>query len=141
MTRKLIQSAALLVAGSLLGAAAMAGEVVAIGNKANTNAVDKAFVARAYSGEARLWADGGAIALIDQGDDNPARADFNQNFLGKSNSNVKAMWGQLIFAGKALPPKVIDGDAEVKKAVAANKNAIGYVRPSSVDDTVKVLAK
>ena len=141
MTRKLIQTAALLAAGALFAAAAQAGEVVAIGNKANTNAVDKAFVVKAYSGETRTWADGGAIALIDQGDDNPVRADFNQNFLGKSNGNVKALWGQLIFAGKALPPKVIDGDAEVKKAVAANKNAIGYIRPASVDDTVKVLAK
>ena len=141
MTRKLIQSAALLAAGMLLGTAALAAEVVAIGNKANTNAVDKAFVVKAYSGETRTWADGGAIALIDQGDDNPVRADFNQNFLGKSNGNVKALWGQLIFAGKALPPKVVDGDAEVKKAVAANKNAIGYIRPASVDDTVRVLAK
>lgn len=141
MTRKLIQSAALLAAGTLLGAAAYAGEVVAIGNKANTNTVDKALVAKAYSGETRTWGDGGAIALIDQGDDNPVRADFNQSFLGKSNGNVKAMWGQLIFTGKALPPKVIDGDAEVKKAVAANRNAIGYVRPASVDDTVRVLAK
>ena len=132
MTRKLIQSAALLAAGMLLGTAALAAEVVAIGNKANTNAVDKAFVVKAYSGETRTWADGGAIALIDQGDDNPVRADFNQNFLGKSNGNVKALWGQLIFAGKALPPKVIDGDAEVKKAVAANKNASGYIRPASV---------
>src|SRR5215471_2926934 len=141
MTRKLIQSAALVLAGTLLGAAALAAEVVAIGNKANANSVDKAFIAKAYSGETRTWADGGAIALIDQGDDNPVRADFNQSFLGKSNGNVKAMWGQLIFAGKALPPKVIDGDADVKKAVAANKNAIGYIRPASVDDTVRVLAK
>jgi ABC-type phosphate transport system substrate-binding protein len=141
MTRKLIQAVALFLAGTLLGAAALAAEVVAIGNKANTSPADKAFVAKAYSGETRTWADGATIMLIDQGDDNPVRADFNQSFLGRSNGNVKAMWGQLIFTGKALPPKVVDGDAEVKKAVAANRNAIGYVRAASVDDTVRVLAK
>jgi hypothetical protein len=51
------------------------------------------------------------------------------------------MWAQQVFSGKGLPPKVIDGDAEVKKAVAAQGNAIGYIKPSSVDDSVKVLLR
>jgi ABC-type phosphate transport system substrate-binding protein len=141
MTSKLIRSTALFLLAVPLAGTALAADIVAIGNKANANSVDKALVVKIYSGEARTWSDGGTIMVIDQADDNPERADFNQAFLGRSNSNVKALWAQLIFTGRALPPKVIDGDAEVKKAVAANKNAIGYIKAASVDDTVKVLAK
>jgi len=32
-------------------------------------------------------------------------------------------------------------DEDVKKAVAANKGAIGYIKASSADDTVKVVLK
>jgi ABC-type phosphate transport system substrate-binding protein len=121
--------------------AALASDVVVIGNKDNPNTVDKAFIARAFSGDAKTWPEGGQVMLIDQAEDNPLRGTFYTSVVGKSASNVKAMWAQQVFSGKALPPKVIDGDAEVKKAVASQRNAIGYIKPSSVDDSVKVLLK
>jgi ABC-type phosphate transport system substrate-binding protein len=133
-----------LVAAALLavGGTAWADDVVVIGNKDNAAAeVDKAFVAKAFTGETRNWPGGGVLALIDQSEDSAARTSFYGKIVGKSSSNVKAMWAQLVFSGKAVPPKVIDGDAEVKKAVAANKNAIGYISSAAVDDSVKVLVK
>jgi hypothetical protein len=134
-----------LIAATAIAAAtlssALANDYVVIGNKDNANAVDKAFLAKAFTGETRSWPDGGAIAAFDQGDDNPTRAAFYTSVVGRSAAQVKAAWAQLVFSGKATPPKVIDGDAEVKKAVAANKLAVGYIKPSSVDDSVKVLLK
>lgn len=133
-----------LLAAVLLGAAglACANDVVVIGNKDNAATdVDKAFVAKAFTGDARSWPGGGAMVLIDQAEDSAARTAFYGKVVGKSAGNVKAMWAQLVFSGKAVPPKVIDGDAEVKKAVAANKNAIGYISAGAVDDSVKVLVK
>ena len=126
-----------------LGAAfsTLAADVVVIGNKDNPNAADKTFIARAFSGDARNWPEGGQVILIDQAEDNPLRGAFYTAVVGKSAANIKAMWAQQVFSGKGLPPKVIDGDAEVKKAVAAQRNAIGYIKPSSVDDSVKVLLK
>lgn len=120
---------------------ALANDVVVIVNKDNAGAVDKAFIAKAFTGEARSWPDGGTVTLYDLGDDNPTRAAFYSTFVGRSAAQVKAAWAQLVFSGKATPPKVVDGDAEVKKAVAANKLAVGYIKPSSVDDSVKVLLK
>ena len=130
-----------LVAGAALSLSAWAADVVVIVNKDNANAVDKAFVVKVYTGDAKFWPDGGPIFSIDQGDDSPIRADFNKSVLGKSSANMKALWAQNIFAGKGLPPKVVDPDAEVKKVVSTNKNAIGYIKASSVDDTVKVVVK
>lgn len=127
--------------GVMIMLPAWAGDVVVIVNKGNANAVDKAFVVKVYTGEAKAWPDGGPIFSVDQGESNPVRADFSSNVLGKSVSNMKALWAQNIFAGKALPPKVVDQDAEVKKVVSTNKNAIGYISASSVDDTVKAVVK
>lgn len=125
----------------VLGLPAWAADVVVIVNKANGNTVDKALVVKIYTGETKNWPEGGPVFAIDQGEDNPIRADFNQSILGKSNGNMKALWAHNIFAGKGLPPKIVDPDAEVKKIVNTNKNAIGYIKSSSVDDSIKVVVK
>jgi len=46
---------------------------------------------------------------------------------------------KLVFTGKATQPKEFASNAEVKKAVAADPKAIGYIDKSAVDDTVKVI--
>ena len=127
--------------GAIFTLHAWAADVVVIVNKNNSNTVDKAFVVKIYTGEAKNWPDGGTVLALDQGEDNPIRADFNSSVLNKNVGNMKALWAQNIFSGKGLPPKVVDPDAEVKKIVSTNKNAIGYIKASSADDTVKVVLK
>ena len=136
-TRKLISILALLG----WSAAAQAGDVVVIVNKANDNAVDKALVAKIYTGESKVWANGGTISAIDLSDDNPGRASFANEVVGKSPGSLKSLWTQNVFTGKAVPPKAMASDEDVKKAVAANKSAIGYIKAASADDTVKVVLK
>ena len=130
-----------LLAGAALNVSAWAADVVVIVNKANTNVVDKGFVAKIYTGETKNWPDGGPVFAIDQSEDNPIRAYFYSRVLNKNIANMKARWAQNIFSGKGLPPKIVNPDAEVKKIVSSNKNAIGYINASSVDDTVKVVVK
>ncbi len=131
----------LLTASALLACfvPAFAGDVVAIVNKANDNAIDKTLVARIYQGESRTWPNGGSIAAYDLPEDNPERGAFDGEVVGKSQGALKSLWAQNVFTGKALPPKSAQSDDDVKKAVAANKNAIGYVKASSLDDTVKAV--
>jgi hypothetical protein len=66
---------------------------------------------------------------------------FTSDVLGKTVGNVKALWAQMVFSGQALPPKQVASDDDVKKLVSANKGAIGYVKASSVDDSVKAVLK
>ena len=120
---------------------AFAGDVVVIVNKANDAAVDKASVAKIYTGESKSWPGGGSIVAYDLPEDNPSRAAFSNDIVGKSPANLKSLWTQNTFTGKAVPPKVAASDDEVKKAVGANKNAIGYIKASAVDDTVKTVVK
>jgi ABC-type phosphate transport system substrate-binding protein len=76
---------------------------------------------------------------VDQAEGSPIRADFYHKVADKDPAQVKALWSKLVFTGKATPPKEYAGNAEVKKAVAADPKAIGYIDKSAVDDTVKVI--
>nr|WP_315212131.1 hypothetical protein [uncultured Duganella sp.] len=76
---------------------------------------------------------------IDQAEGSPIRADFYRKVADKDAAQVKALWSKLVFTGKGTPPKEYAGNAEVKKAVAADPKAIGYIDKSAVDETVKVI--
>ncbi|MBP1207015.1 ABC-type phosphate transport system substrate-binding protein [Duganella sp. 1411] len=76
---------------------------------------------------------------VDQAEGSAIRADFYRKVADKDAAQVKALWSKLVFTGKATPPKEYAGNAEVKKAVAADPKAIGYIDKSAVDDTVKVI--
>ena len=134
--------AALLVLASVgSGVPAQAGDFAVIVNKENVATIDKEGVARMFTGDVKSWKDGSAVMAIDLPEGNPIRASFSAEVLGKTVANVKALWAQIIFSGKALPPKQAASDEEVKKMVAANRGAIGYVKQSSVDDSIKTVLK
>lgn len=125
----------------LLGSAnaAHAADMAVIVNKANMSAVDRSMVEKIYKAEMASWPGGGAIIAIDLPESSDDRSAFTSMLLGKTVSNVKALWTMKLFSGKATPPKIVNSDAEVKSAVAGNKNAIGYIRASSLDDSVKAV--
>lgn len=81
----------------------------------------------------------GVALLLDQAESNAVRDTFYSKVTGRSAAQVKAAWARLVFSGKATPPKEVANSAEVKKLVATNANAIGYIEKSAVDGTVKVL--
>jgi ABC-type phosphate transport system substrate-binding protein len=120
---------------------AFSGDFVVIVNKASTAPVDKATVAKIYQGELKSWPDGTPAAAIDLPEDNPIRASFSTDVMGKSVANIKALWAQLVFSGKALPPKMVASDDDVKKAVSGAKGGVGYIKASAIDDSVKVAFK
>jgi ABC-type phosphate transport system substrate-binding protein len=76
---------------------------------------------------------------IDQAEGSPIRAEFYHKVADKDPAQVKAIWSKLVFTGKGTPPKEYNSDAEVRKAVAADPKAIGYISKAAVDDTVKVI--
>ena len=145
MKPNIMKISAFLLSSMLLAAlvpgVASAGGIVVIVNKANDNAIDKTLVAKIYQGDSRTWPNGGSITAYDLPEDNSSRAGFDSEIVGKSQGALKSLWAQNVFTGKALPPKTAASDEDVKKAVAANKNAIGYVQSGSADDSVKVVVR
>jgi len=122
-------------AALLLAAAAPAfAETVVIVNPANP-------ATRMFSEQAAQFFLGKSAMFtpIDQAEGSHIRNDFYQKIADKDAAQVKAIWSKLVFTGKATAPKEMKSNAEVKKAVAADPKAIGYIDKSAVDDTVKVI--
>lgn len=132
----LVCAGALFLGFPAIGAAE---DFLVIVNKDNTNAIGADFVAKAFRGEAKSWPAGGSVSTVALGEENATRAAFDKAVLGKSPGQSRALWAQLAFTGKAVPPKLVDSDEEAVKAVQESRNAIGYVSPKAKVDGVRVV--
>ena len=124
-----------LILAATLGAAlpALAEVVVVVHLGAPQASMTKEEVAQYFLGKSS------ALTPVDQPESAPVRAEFYKKVADKDLSQAKALWSKLVFTGKATMPKELAGSAEVKRAVAANPKAIGYIEKSAVDATVKVV--
>jgi ABC-type phosphate transport system substrate-binding protein len=77
---------------------------------------------------------------FDQSESATIRTDFYKRAVGKEPTQIKAIWARIMFTGKGQPPKEVADSEAVKKAVAGDPKAIGYIDKSSVDASVRVLA-
>lgn len=108
-------------------------EAVAVIGNSSAQALSKEQLADLFLGKSQ------GMKLFDQPNSAPIKATFYQKLTGHDLSQVKATWSRLIFTGKAQAPKEVADAEAVKKAVAADPKAIGYVLKSEVDPSVKVL--
>jgi len=124
-----------------LNAVAADEAVVVIIHKDNPHAIDRNYLVAIYTGRLKGWPDGSPVFPLDQSDGTSVREAFYLQFIGRTAANMQAVWAQNIFSGKGLPPKIASPDSEMKRIVSTNRNAIGYIRASEVDDTVRVLLR
>ena len=122
-----------LLAGATAAAPAAAEIVVVVNpaNQATRMLTDQA--AQFFLGKSNVF------TPVEQGKESPIRRDFYQKIASKSLSQVEGIWAKIEFSGKGAMPKSYPSDAAVKKAVAADVSAIGYIDKASVDSSVKVI--
>jgi ABC-type phosphate transport system substrate-binding protein len=65
--------------------------------------------------------------------------EFLQIFIGKSDTEYRAGWRALVFAGKTSMPLRLEPDNAVVDFVAHHNGAIGYINETSPHQSVKVL--
>lgn len=123
---------ALMLASWLCAGAAAAGDIVVIVNPMAPG-LSKQQLADVYLGRSETY------APIDLAESSPVRADFYQRATGRDLAQVKSTWSRIVFTGRGLPPRELPDAAAVKRAVAANPRAVGYIERAAVDDTVKVV--
>lgn len=117
----------------LLTLPAMAEVVVVANPKTAEASMTKDQVAQFFLGKST------SMTPVDQPESAQIRAEFYKKVTDKDASQVKSLWSKLVFTGKATMPKEVADSAAVKKAVAADPKAIGYIEKSAVDGSVKVL--
>ncbi|WP_373889317.1 hypothetical protein [Massilia sp. TS11] len=113
---------------------ATAGEIAVIVNPKNP-------ATRMFSEQAAQFFLGKSTLFtpVEYTDGTAIKNDFYQKVLNKDTAQVKAIWSKLVFTGKGAAPKEYGSAAEVKKAVAHDPQAIGYIDKAAVDDSVKVI--
>lgn len=115
-----------------LSMGAQAANLVVIGSPASPP-ITKDQLVDVYLGKAQV------ANPVDIADSNPLYAEFYQKATGRDVTQIKSTWSRIVFSGKGQPPKQYPDAAAIKKAVAADPKAIGYIDKSAVDGTVKVL--
>lgn len=132
--KKLTQ--AILLTATLISAAIPAlAEVVIVVNPANAaTRMTTEQASQFFLGKSTMF------TPVDQAESSAIRAEFYKKIADKEPSQVKAIWSKLVFTGKGSLPKEYNSSADVKKAIAADPNGIGYIEKSAVDASVKVIA-
>jgi hypothetical protein len=120
-----------LILASLAITQVRAEEIVVIVNRAAAP-ISKEQLADLY------LAKGGALIPIDQAADSAIYVEFYKKATGRDPAQVKAIWSRILFTGRGVPPKQLQDSAAVKKAVAANPRAVGYIEKSALDTSVKL---
>jgi hypothetical protein len=111
---------------------ASAGDVVVV-MAAGATPPTKDQIANVYLGRST------ELKPLDLPESNAARQYFYKKATDRDAAQVKAVWSRITFTGQGKPPKELADAAAVKKAVAADPKAIGYILKSDVDSTVKVI--
>lgn len=118
---------------------ALAQIAVVVSAKSPATGLNKEQTAALFLGKSTQLPGAGSPVLVDQGEASDVRKNFYGKVADKTPAQVKAIWARLVFSGKSAPPKEVLNSAEVKKLIAGNPDAVGYIEKSAVDSSVKVL--
>jgi ABC-type phosphate transport system substrate-binding protein len=140
-----------LLAGWLLAAATVAWDtnshagdpIAVIVNTANPiSSIDVNDLRPIFQTTKTSWGNSAGEAMpMNLPEDNPVRQEFDQAVLGLDPNRVTRYWQDRKIRGGARPPIRVPNAAAVLKVVAAKSGAVGYVKVSEVNATVKVVAK
>jgi ABC-type phosphate transport system substrate-binding protein len=122
-----------------LAAVPAAAEFVVIVNPKNpTASLTAQQVALIYLGRTGSFPGaGGQATPIDLKEGMPLRDEFYSKVTEKNPGQVKAYWSKQLFSGAGTPPRELASTVEVKRAVASDPSAIGYIDRAALDASVK----
>lgn len=138
---RFLAASALLLAAVGLPTTALADLAIVVHPNNPVASLSPDEVNRIYLGKEKKFPDGNEVTPLDQDPGNPAREQFYDAVVGKSEAQAKAYWSKLIFTGKGTPPRTAGDDAEIKAAVAADPTALSYIDAGAADDSVKVVLR
>ena len=134
-----IAIALLAISPALGGAWASADVVAVVSAKSAVQSLTSDQLADIFLGRVSRFPNGLLALPIDLRDGSPERDRFYAKVTGKTPAQVKAYWSKIIFTGRGQPPRAVPTDLDVKKFIADNVGAIGYIDAARLDDSVRAL--
>lgn len=129
----------LLLAASV-AAAAQAGDLVVIVHPERQVGLSTSEVAQIFLRKRRFWKDGKAIVPVNRESGSAARNTFARLIFAEDVRQLVVYWNRQYFKG-VLPPATLASGEAVKRFVAAERRAIGYIAPDLVDDSIHVVLR
>jgi ABC-type phosphate transport system substrate-binding protein len=115
---------------------------VVINKSSNVTPLSREEVRRIFIGDKSSWPGGKHITVLMLAPDQPERAVILQAVFKMNESEYTKYFLQAAFTGHVLAaPRDLPSAAQMKAHLAANPNAIGYLKKEDVDDSVKVVLK
>ena len=115
---------------------------VVVNNSNKIGPLSREEVRRIYVGEKSSWPGGKRITVLMLALDQRERVVILREVLKMNESDYTKYFLQAAFTGRVqAAPKDLSSAAEMKARLAANPNAIGYLKKENVDDSVRVLLK
>lgn len=125
-----------------LSAAAQEQVAIIVNPSNNISSLSAGDLHRIFTGDKSTWPNGKHIFVIMAPPGSPERATILKNVFKMGESEYAKYFLQAAFTGAvSAPPKDATSVAEIKQLVAANPEAIGYVKTQDVDNSVKVVLK
>jgi ABC-type phosphate transport system substrate-binding protein len=120
--------------------AAERDRVAVIVNPARRAELSTEDLAQIYLRRKRFWSDGAPVVPLNLPSASPLRERFSRLVLGRSEERLADYWNRQYFFG-ILPPATLASTESMRRYVASDPNAIGYVPDSEVDGTVRVVLR
>jgi ABC-type phosphate transport system substrate-binding protein len=98
--------------------------------------LDIATIARIYLRQRRFWDDGTPVLPVNREAGSLLREEFSTRVLGTTTEQLASYWNAQYFHG-VLPPATLSSSHSIRRFVASEREAIGYVEADAVDDTVR----
>jgi ABC-type phosphate transport system substrate-binding protein len=112
-----------------------------IANRSNTvNGLTMAELRKLFLGDRGHWPDGHRVTLVMREPGEPERQTILRDVCQMNENDFKNHFLHGLFTGEILvSPKILDTPTGVRKFIFNVPGAIGYLRQTDVDATVKVL--
>lgn len=111
--------------------------VVVVTARSPLESLSQAALSDIFLGRTSRFPDGRPAVPLDLREGSAARAEFYEAYLGRSAAQMKAHWSKIIFTGRGSPPREVADGLEMRRLVAQDPRAIGYLHLSLIDDSVK----
>jgi len=117
---------------------ALAGDLVVIVHADREERMGRTEIAQIYLKKRRFWGDGENIVPVNRNSGSEARERFVRSIFGEKARQLGRYWNRQYFQG-VLPPATLASDEAVKRFVASEPRAIGYIDADLVDDSVRAV--
>jgi len=114
--------------------------IAVIVHPSRTTTLSSDLLGQIYLRRKRFWDDGTPIVPLNLSAGAALRRRFADVVLRQSEARLADYWNRQYFYG-ILPPPTLASTEAVRRCVAADPNALGYVPAAEVDDSVRVILR